>query len=172
PGQRAGDLVDGVKRRRVEQVVHLARPVVALVDRRDLRRQHEPDRRAARGRQRLVDGTLQVRPEPEQTGGLGDQLRAELLTPDRVREVAGTDDAYPLAPGPPGEVLQVAVPAASPGELGMYVQIRVEAHRPIIPDGSPFRTSFRLLACRGSGRGRGRPGSPPRLPGRPPPAVR
>ena len=79
-----------------------------------------------------MDGALQVRPEPEQTGGLGDQLRAELLTPDGVREVAGTDDAYPLAPGLPGEVLQVAVPAASPGELGMYVQIRVEAHRPII----------------------------------------
>ena len=129
PGERAGDRVDRVERRRVEQVVHLPRPVVALVDRGDLRRQHEPHRRAARGRQRAVHRALQVRPQPEQPRRVRHQLRAEFLPPHRVREVAGADDAQSLTPGPPGEVLQVAVPAAGAGELGVNVQVRVRAQR-------------------------------------------
>src|SRR5262245_14049736 len=103
--------------------MHLARPVVALVDRGDLRREHETHGRAARGRKRLVDGALQVRAQPEQPGCLWHQLRAEFLPPDGMREVAGADNAYPLAPRPPGEVLEVAVSAAGAGKFGVNVQI-------------------------------------------------
>ena len=123
-----GDLVDRVKRRRVQQVVHLPGPVVALVDGGDLRRQQEADRRPARGRQRLVHRALKLRPQPEQPGRVWHQLGAELLPPRRVREVAGADHADPLTPGPPGQVLQVAVAAARPRELRVNMEVRVKAH--------------------------------------------
>ena len=103
PEQPARDLVDRIERRRVEQVVDLPRAPVALVDRGDLRRQQEPDRRPARGRQRVVHRALELRPQPEQPRRIRHQLGAELLPPRRVREVTGADDADALAPGPPGQ---------------------------------------------------------------------
>jgi hypothetical protein len=44
-------------------------------------------------------------------------------------EVAGSDDAYPLTAGPPGEMLEIAIAARRPRMLGMNMQIGVEAHR-------------------------------------------
>jgi hypothetical protein len=43
-----------------------------------------------------------------------------------VREVTGADYRDALTPGPPREVLQIAVPAAGSGVPGMNMQIGVE----------------------------------------------
>jgi len=50
-------------------------------------------------------------------------------------KIASSYNADAFAPRPPGEVFEVAVATAGPGEFGVYVEVRVEAHRPIMPQG-------------------------------------
>src|SRR6185437_7624511 len=112
PREPARYLTRGVQRGRVQQVMYLPGLAVALVDRRYLGRQHEPDRRPARRWQPEQDRLLELRAQPEQPRLGGHEVGAKLLAPRRMREVAGPAYGDPLAPGPPCQVLEVAVPAA------------------------------------------------------------
>src|SRR5260370_40543323 len=56
----------------------------------------------------------------------GNQGLRELVGPLRMREVARADDRDPLAKRPPGEMLEVAVPAAGAGESRVDVKVGVE----------------------------------------------
>ena len=112
----------------VDQVVDLARPLALLVDGRDLDLEQEAYRPAARRRQPPFDLALDLRPQAEEPGLGGYQLVAELVEPGGVGEVAGRHHRQTLAPGPQGEVLEVAVAAGGAGVLGVDVEVGVERH--------------------------------------------
>jgi hypothetical protein len=126
PGQRRGDPVSLIEAGRVEQVVHLPGPVIASVDGGDFHREHEPDRSGAAGRGVADEPSLQVRPDPEQAGLGRNEGLPQLRRPRRVGEVAGAEHPQALAQCPPGQVLDIAVLAAGPRELGVDVQIGME----------------------------------------------
>jgi hypothetical protein len=75
--------------RHIQQVVHAPSPSIPMEGRRDLHRQEEAQRPAARREQPLDRRPVQLAPEPEEAG-LG-RLKAllQLLEPDRVGEVPG-----------------------------------------------------------------------------------
>ncbi len=122
-----GDPAGGVGVRSVEEMVNLAGLLPPLVDRGDLRGQHESGCRPARRRQRPQDVSLKVGTQPEQTRLGRHELGGDLLRPGRVGEVTGADHCDALARRPPGQMLQVAVPAAGSGVLGVDVQVRKKA---------------------------------------------
>ncbi len=118
-----GDPASGVGVRGVEEMVDLAGPLPPLVDRGDFRGQHEPGRLPTGRGQRPQDVRLEVWTQPEQAGLGRHELGGDLLRPYGMGEIARTDHSDPLACRPPGQMLQVAVPAACPGVLGMDMQI-------------------------------------------------
>ena len=136
-GQRGGDPVRRLEVRRVQQVVHLAGAVVALVDGGDFHAELEPDRARAAGRGVAAESLLEVRADPEQAGLGRDQGFLEFRRPGRMGEVAGAEDPQALAQRPPGQVLDVAVLAAGARELRVDMEVGVE-HRgsdPATPEG-------------------------------------
>jgi hypothetical protein len=80
-----------------------------------------------------MNGPLQIRPQPKEPRRLRHQLRPKLFPPHRMGKIASTYNTDAFAPCPPGKVFEVAVATAGPGEFGVYVEVRVEAHRPIMP---------------------------------------
>src|SRR5208282_6443958 len=103
------------------EVMDFAGALALLVDGRDLDGEHEADGTPARGRQLLGDRALELIAQPEKAGLGGDQLLLELGAPGGMREVAGRDHADPLARGPVGEMLEIAVPARRARIFGMDV---------------------------------------------------
>jgi hypothetical protein len=108
----------------VDQVVHLARAVVTLVDRRDLDAEHERRRRARLQRARQALGDLGLLGVAEQSGAPIDQVLAQVVEPGGVGEVAGAQQGDALAAGPPGQVGQGQITAASTREARMNVEVR------------------------------------------------
>ncbi len=98
--------------RHIDEVVDLAGALAALVDGGDLHREHEAHRPAARRRQGPPDLAVEVATQAEQTRLGRLQTATKLLEPRRVRKVPGAHHGNALPPRPPGEVLEVAVPAA------------------------------------------------------------
>ena len=80
------------------------------------------------GGKRRGDALLDIRAQAEQPGLGRDELLLQLGRPGRVAEVAGADDADALARRPPGQVLEIEVPAGRAGIFRMHVQVGVEAH--------------------------------------------
>src|SRR6185436_5974860 len=126
------EALDGVEVGQVDEVVHLAGAVVALVDRGDLDRELEPHR--------LLHTREALRqPLPHRLGPVGLELVEARLTgnesvlevaePGGVREVAGAEQRDAFAAGPPGQIVQVKVAAAGTGVLRVDVQIGDEATR-------------------------------------------
>ena len=70
--------------------------------------------------------SLGVLAEPEQAGLGRDQGLLQLIRPAGMSEIAGADDGDPLAERPPGQMLDVAVPATGAGESGVDVQVGVK----------------------------------------------
>ena len=103
---------DRVQVGQVDQVVHLAGAVVALVDRRDLDGEHEPHiGRAQVRRQPLADVGFALRAQPVHAR-LGRYERlAQVVVPRRMGEVAGAEQRDALALGPPGERVEGQVTA-------------------------------------------------------------
>ena len=126
PGQRRGDPVGRLEAGRVEKVVHLPGAVVVAIDGGDFHGEHEPDVTRAAGGGIAEEPLLQVGTDPEQAGLGLDEGFLQLGRPRRVGEVAGAEHPQALAQCPPGQVLDIAVLAAGPRELGVDVQIGVE----------------------------------------------
>src|SRR5580658_10180464 len=101
-------------------------PVAASVDRGYLCGKHEPHFCGATGGRGALQPLFGFLAEPEQARFGGDQRLAQLLRPARVREVTRSDNRYPLAARPPGQMLEIAVPAAGAGEPRVDVQVGVE----------------------------------------------
>ena len=101
-----------------DQVVHLPRPPVALVDAADLPGDHETGGGPGRS-------PLHCQPLPQGIDPLprGDQLLPHLRPPSRMGEVPCPYQLDAFAPGPPVQVGQVAVPAGGPGEPGVDMKI-------------------------------------------------
>src|SRR5215469_3091405 len=120
-------------------MVDFPRPLATPVDRRYLRGKHESHLAGAAARGASPQPRFGVPAEPEQPWLGGDQVLPQFLGPPRMRKVARADDRDPLAKRPPGEMLEVAVPAAGTGEPGVDVQVGVE-HAVAVR--SPVRSSF------------------------------
>src|SRR5262249_23744943 len=124
-------------------MVDFPRPLASPVDRRYLRGKHEPHLAGAAARRGAPQPRFGVLAEPEQPRLCGHQGLAQFLGPPRMRKVARADDRDPLAKRPPGEMLEVAVPAAGAGEPGVDVQVGVEhavAVRSLVIAGLPGRS--------------------------------
>jgi hypothetical protein len=104
PAQRRVEAGGGREVRHVDEVVHLAGPVVALVDRGDLHAEHEPGRTACLQRTGQPLDHLGLVGQPEEPGRVVDQIFAQMIEPGRVGEVAGAQQRDSLAPRPPGQV--------------------------------------------------------------------
>ena len=131
PREARGHPVHCVEVRGVDQVMDLPGLVELLVDGGDLHRQHEPGRgllAPAGGRELLLDGSLQVGPQPIEARLRRHELLPDLGPPGGVGEVPGADDGDALLAGPEGEVLEVAVPARRPRVLGVDVEVGIESH--------------------------------------------
>src|SRR5215469_4914563 len=107
-------------------MVDFPRPLATPVDRRYLCGKHEPHLAGAAAWRVSPQPRFGVLAEPEQPRLGGDQVLPQFLRPSRMRKVARADDRDPLAKRPPGEMLEVAVPAAGAGEPGVDVQVGVE----------------------------------------------
>src|SRR5215469_8293902 len=107
-------------------MVDFPRPLATPVDRRYLCGKHEPHLAGAAAWRVSPQPRFGVLAEPEQPRLGGDQLLPQFLRPARMRKVARADDRDPLTKRPPGEMLEVAVPAAGAGEPGVDVQVGVE----------------------------------------------
>src|SRR5919197_381582 len=132
-------------------MVHLPRLIVLLVDRGDLDGEQKTHRPAATHGQATGDALLEFRSQSEQPRLGRHQRLAQLRSPGGVCEVSGAQHGDALARSPPREVLEVAVTAAGPGVLGVYVQVRIEHRRPY-----PFRPGGRapdpaMTAARSAG---------------------
>ena len=99
---------DRVEVGQVDQVVHLAGPVVALVDRGDLHREHEPDRsrRRCEARRQPLAHLVLARPAQPEEARLGRRRRrlAQVVEPGGWVKSPVPSSADALAPGPPGQV--------------------------------------------------------------------
>ena len=117
-----------LKGRRIEQVVHLAHPIAALVDAADLDRQEEAHRGAGRRMHALVDRGGQVVAQTKKPRARRHQLVAQFGEPARVGEVAGGDHRDAFALGPGVQVLQVERATGRSRQVGVNVQVRHEGH--------------------------------------------
>src|SRR5580692_11465601 len=117
--------------------------VAAAVDRGYLCGKHEPHFSGATGGRGALQPLLGFLAEPEQARFGRDQRLAQLFRPARVREVTRSDDRYPLTARPPGQMLEIAVPAAGAGEPRVDVQVGVEhtvvVRSPVITSAWPIR---------------------------------
>ena len=112
--------------RNVDQVMHLASPRAAFVDRRDFDLQHEAHGRRAGGGQFFIHAALQVVDQAKQARFRRDQIPLQFGEPLGVRKVACAQQAYALAARPPGQVRQIGLPAGGARVLGVDMQISVE----------------------------------------------
>ena len=124
-----GDAVGTREIGRVDEVMDFARAPGLLVDRGNFHFEHEAHVGAAGGRKLPGDALFDVVAQAEQPGLGGNELVLEFRAPGRMGEVAGADDGDALAGCPPGEVLEVEVPAGRARIFRVNVQVGVEAHR-------------------------------------------
>ena len=116
--QPGGQLVRRLQIGQEDQVVDLSGLSVPLIDGADLPGDHEPWGLSAH-----TAGQAQVLPQGIDPLPRRDQLLLQLGAPDRVGKVPRPQQLNALAPGPPVQVGQVAVPAGGPGEAGVNVEI-------------------------------------------------
>ncbi len=118
----------------INQVMHLARLAVLLIDRGDLHLEHKTDVALGRTIGTLAYLLFQIAPQTIQAGFSGNQLILNFLEPAGMSEIAGGQQPDAFAPRPEGQVFQVAVAAGGPREFRMHVQVGIEhCHRASFP---------------------------------------